>query len=70
MNPIIAAAIAQGLAALIEIWRQNSNKPPEWVPSPEEWDAMLELNEKTALDYKKEAAELLGLPWPPEPPAA
>jgi len=65
MNPVLAAAIAQGLAALIEIWRLHANKDPFWVPSDEEWDAMLELNEKTIDQYKKEAAELLGLPWPP-----
>lgn len=68
MDPITAAAIAQGISALIQIWRQIANKPPEWTPTPEEWDALLALNNKTADDYKKEAAAVLGLPWPP--PAA
>jgi hypothetical protein len=65
MNPVIAAAIAQGMAALIEIWRTSASKSPEWVPSPAEWDALLLLNEKSAEQYKEEAAALLGLPWPP-----
>lgn len=65
MNPTTAAIIAQIAAALIELWRQTANKPEGWVPSAEEWDAVLALNEKTAEQYKQEAAELLGLPWPP-----
>lgn len=68
IDPIVGAAIAQGIAALIEIWRANANKPPEWVPSPEEWDAMLAFNDvKTANQYKVEAAARLGIQWPPSP---
>ena len=66
MDPVTAAAIAQGLSALLQIWAQAANKPPGWTPLQDEWDAMLALNTKTALDYKKEAAALLGLPWPPD----
>lgn len=67
MNPITASAIAQALLGLIEIWRQNANKPPEWVPSQQDWDDMLTFNDKTAEDYKREAAERLGIQWPPPP---
>jgi hypothetical protein len=60
MNPAIAAAIAQGVSALIEIWRNHSNKPKDWVPTAEDWDALLALNDKTAQDYKDEAKSQLG----------
>jgi len=66
VNPVIAAAIAQAIAALVEIWRTNANKPPGWEPSDAEWTAMLALNEKSAAQYKQEAADLLGIPWPPQ----
>jgi len=69
MNPVIAAAISQGLSALIQIWAQNASKPAGWTPTQEEIDAMLKLNEKTADDYKAEAAALLGIPWPPQSPS-
>lgn len=65
MNPTIAAAIAQGLSALIQIWRENANKPPEWTPTAADWDELLATNTKTADDYKREAAALIGVPWPP-----
>lgn len=65
MNPTIALAISQGVAALIEIWRQHANKPPEWTPTAADWDALLALNDKTAADYKAEAAKQLGVQWPP-----
>lgn len=57
MNPTIAIAIAQGIGALVEIWREHAGKPPEWKPSQQDWDALLVLNEKTAEDYKREARE-------------
>ncbi len=68
MNPIIAAGIAQGISALIQIWRENASKPPAWVPTDQDWNDMLAFNEKTAEDYKAEAAARLGIPWPPETP--
>lgn len=55
MNPTIAIAISQGIGALIEIWRQHANKPPEWTPSQSDWDALLVINQKTAQQYKDEA---------------
>lgn len=55
MNPIIAAAISQGVSALIEIWRQHASKPPEWTPSQADWDTLLSQNDKTAQQYKDEA---------------
>ncbi len=65
MNPIIAASIAQGLAALLEIWRANAGHPVGWEPSDEDWDAMLKLNEKTAADYKREAGVTPDVPNAP-----
>lgn len=64
MNPTTALAIAQGINALIAIWREHANKPADWTPTPEDWAAMLALNEKTAEDYKREAAARLGVAWP------
>jgi len=64
MNQILAMAIAQGAAAFIEIWRQHAGKPADWTPSQQEWADLLSLNDKTADDYKREAAERLGVPWP------
>jgi hypothetical protein len=61
MNPIIAAAISQALAALIEIWRAHANKPPEWQPTAEDWAALRQANTKTAEDYEREAAVERGL---------
>lgn len=68
MNPVIASAIAQAVSGLIAIWRENANKPPEWTPTDQDWTDMLLMNEKTSEDYKKDAAERLGIPWPPETP--
>ena len=68
MNPIIAAGIAQGISALIQIWREHASKPPAWVPTDQDWLDMLALNAKSSEDYKKEAADRLGIPWPPENP--
>ena len=65
MNPLIALAIAQGIAALIQIWREAANKPAGWEPTDADWDALLALNSKTAAEYKQEAADRLGIPWPP-----
>lgn len=65
MNPTLALAISQGITALIEIWRIHANKPQGWTPSQADWDALLLLNEKTADDYKKEAATD---PLPPHVP--
>lgn len=65
MNPVAAAALAQGLAALIEIWRVNAGKPAGWTPSQQEWTDLLALSDKMPDDFKREAAERLGLPWPP-----
>lgn len=66
MNPTIALAISQGIAALIEIWRQQADKPADWTPSDADWAALLAFNTKTASDYKAEAAARLGVPWPPK----
>lgn len=56
MNPIIAAAIAQGIAALMEIWSNHANKPKGWVPTQDDWNELMSLSNKTPDDYKQEAA--------------
>lgn len=66
MNPLIIAAIAQGIGGLIEIWRLHANKPEGWTPTAQDWDDMLLLNDKTAEDYKAEARARLGI-LPPVP---
>lgn len=65
MNPTTAMAIAQAVAALIEIWRQHAGKPEGWTPNQQDWADLLTLNEKTAEQYKREAADRLGITWPP-----
>lgn len=67
MSPAVILAIAQGAGALIEIWRQHAGHPSDWTPSQQDWADLLTLNEKTAEDYKREAAERLGIPWPTAP---
>ena len=62
MNPAILDAIAAGITALIEIWRNHSGKPAGWTPTAADWDELLKLNDKTAQDYKDEAAAKLGTP--------
>jgi hypothetical protein len=57
MSPIIAAAIAQGVSALIEIWRNHANKPAGWEPGPEDWAELRRGNAKTAEDYEREATQ-------------
>lgn len=63
MDPTTATAIAQGVSALIAIWRQHSSKPADWQPTEADWSDLLALNEKTATDYKREAAARLGVAW-------
>lgn len=55
MNPIVAAAITQGIAALVEIWRVHANKPAGWEPTAEDWAELRRANAKTAADYEREA---------------
>lgn len=69
MNPLIALSISQGVAALLDLWRQHAGKPADWTPTETDWNDLLALNEKTAADYKREAAARLGVPWPPPNPA-
>lgn len=59
MNPIVAAAITQGIAALIEIWRVHANKPMGWEPTAEDWAELRRANAKTAGDYEREGVESL-----------
>lgn len=56
MNPIVAAAVTQGIAALVEIWRVHANKPAGWEPTAEDWADLRRANAKTAADYEREAA--------------
>lgn len=68
MNQLIAFAISQGIAALIEVWRVHANKPADWIPTQADLTALLALNEKTAEDYKREARQALSDPLPPNIP--
>ena len=66
MNPTIVIAIAQSVAGIIDIWREHAGKPAGWTPTAQDWDDLLKLTDKSAAEYKREAAERLGVPWPPE----
>ena len=59
MNPIVAAAVTQGIAALVEIWRVHANKPAGWEPTAEDWAELRRANAKTAADYERESVESL-----------
>ena len=37
MNASTFSLIQLGLYALIELWARHENKPPGWVPTPEDW---------------------------------
>ncbi len=61
MNPATLLLVSQIVSSAIEIWRQNADKPEGWTPTPEDWDALLALNDKTAEDYIAEAKLRLGI---------
>lgn len=68
MDATTASLIAAAIRATIELWANHSGKPSGWQPTAEELSDILSLNEKTPADFYKEAAERLGVEWPPKPP--
>lgn len=58
---IIAAIIRGGL----KLWGARLGKPEGWIPSSEEIAEIVLLNEKTPEEFYREAAERLGVAWPP-----
>jgi len=63
MNP---ATIAQGILALLEVYRELTGKPAGWVPIGTDWDELEAWAKRTPEQIKAEArARRLGLP--PEP---
>lgn len=63
MDPVTAIAVANGISALLEIWRIHSNKPVGWTPSAGEINDLLSWADTTSADYKRNAAAKLGIPW-------
>lgn len=68
MDPTQAAIIAGVIRGGLELWANHSGKPSGWQPTAEELSDILSLNEKTPEQFYKEAAERLGVVWPPGPP--
>ncbi len=65
MDPLTAALAAQGILALLEIYRMHANKPPGWVPTAEDWNELETWAHTTPEDIKRAAAQRAGVPWPP-----
>lgn len=68
MTPEQAAIIAAIIRGGIELWANHSGRPVGWQPTEAELSDILSLNEKTPEQFYKEAAERLGVAWPPAPP--
>ena len=68
IDPLTAALAAQAIVAALEIYRVHSGKPVGWTPSAAEWDELEAFGRRTPEDIKREAAERLGVPWPPAKP--
>ena len=64
MDPLTAALAAQGVVALLEIYRIHASKPEGWTPSETDWAELEAFARKTPADIKREAAERLGVEWP------
>ena len=68
MDPALASLIATIIRGGIELWANHAGRPKGWQPTAEELSDILSLNEKTPEQFYKEAAERLGVQWPPPPP--
>lgn len=66
MSQIEAAALSAILRGLIELWANHSGKPEGWVPTEQDINDLLALNDKSPEDFYKEAALRLGVEWPPK----
>lgn len=62
----VTAGIAQGIVALINLYAARTNKPAGWRPTDSDWLVIEEWANKTPEDIKREAAERLGVDWPPQ----
>ena len=49
-------AIATVIIAGLKIWAEHKGKPAGWIPTPQDWAELESLTDKTAADYKREAA--------------
>lgn len=57
MNPATAALAAQGIVALLEIFRIHTGKPAGWVPTAADWDELEQWADRTPADIKREAIQ-------------
>lgn len=65
MNPTSASIIAAVIRGAFELWAQHAGHQKGWQPTAEQLSDILSLNEKTPEQFYKEAAERLGVQWPP-----
>lgn len=62
---LVVSGIAQSIVALMQLYKNHSGKPAGWTPSESDWLVIEEWAARTPEDIKKDAAERLGVPWPP-----
>lgn len=67
MTPQEAALISATIRAIIELWGAHSGKPEGWIPTSEDINDLLALNDKSPEDFYREAALRLGVEWPTTP---
>ena len=64
MNPAAAAAltsgIAQGLVALLNVYRVQTGKPEGWIPGASDWDDIELWAMKTPEEIKAEGVQRVG----------
>lgn len=60
MDPLTASLAAQGIVALLEIFRVHTGKPKDWVPDADDWNSLEAWADRTPADIKREAREALG----------
>lgn len=57
IDPFTASLAAQGIVALLEIYRIHTGKPPGWQPATADWDELAAWAMRTPADIKREAAQ-------------
>ena len=62
---LVTGGIAQSIVALVNLYATHTNKPEGWKPTEADWAEIDAWANKTPDDIKREAAERLGVPWPP-----
>jgi hypothetical protein len=55
MDPLTVALAAQGIVALLDIYRIHAGKAADWKPSPADWDELEAWALRTPADIKREA---------------